>query len=89
MLLDFTHVLGQSFPIGQTRVTYIYADDSYNVAYCNFSVEIEEGKLEWRMEYLRGHNWVTLGDFTVKTRKFCQLWAVNACLWKIRKRQVA
>ena len=47
MLLDFTHVPGQTFPIGVTYVTYTYADDSYNVASCNFSVEIEQGKLEF------------------------------------------
>ena len=46
ILLYSSHVPGQGFPVGLTNVTYIYADDSYNIAYCNFSIAVEESKLK-------------------------------------------
>ncbi|XP_072044883.1 uncharacterized protein [Amphiura filiformis] len=42
MLLHATHTPGERFPIGTTSVMYLFADDSYNVAYCNFSVVVNE-----------------------------------------------
>ena len=44
MLLDFTHVSGEIFPVGSTSVMYTFADDSYNMAHCNFSVIVDQGK---------------------------------------------
>ncbi|XP_072045208.1 hyalin-like [Amphiura filiformis] len=41
-LIHATHTPGEWFPIETTLVTYLFADDSYNVAYCNFSVVVHE-----------------------------------------------
>ncbi|XP_072046539.1 hyalin-like [Amphiura filiformis] len=42
MLIHATHTSGDRFPVGTTSVMYFFADDSYNVAYCNFSVVVQE-----------------------------------------------
>ncbi|XP_072021026.1 uncharacterized protein [Amphiura filiformis] len=44
MLVDFTHTPGQTFPDGSTQVIYMFADDSYNVATCKFSVVVKTDK---------------------------------------------
>ena len=43
MLLHATHLPGESFPVGVSSVEYIFADDSYNMAVCQFSVIVNEG----------------------------------------------
>ena len=43
MLLHATHVPGESFPVGISSVEYIFVDDSHNMAFCSFSVIVEEG----------------------------------------------
>ncbi len=35
---------GSNFPVGSTNVVYQFADDSHNLANCNFTVFIEQGK---------------------------------------------
>ncbi|XP_072021501.1 hyalin-like [Amphiura filiformis] len=40
MLIYTSHTPGEKFPIGTTSVMYLFADDSYNIAYCNFSVVV-------------------------------------------------
>ncbi|XP_072046221.1 hyalin-like [Amphiura filiformis] len=42
MLIQATHSPGERFPIKTTSVMYLFADDSYNIAYCNFSVVVHE-----------------------------------------------
>ncbi|XP_072046224.1 uncharacterized protein [Amphiura filiformis] len=42
MLIHNTRRPGSSFPVGSTNVVYTFADDSYNLAYCNFSVIINQ-----------------------------------------------
>ena len=45
MLIYASHTPGERFPIGTSAVTYLFADDSFNSAYCNFSVTLKEGKM--------------------------------------------
>ncbi|XP_072021512.1 hyalin-like [Amphiura filiformis] len=42
MLIYTSHTPGEKFQIGTTSMMYLFADDSYNVAYCNFSVVVHE-----------------------------------------------
>ncbi|XP_072046102.1 hyalin-like [Amphiura filiformis] len=42
ILIDFTHLPSQLFSTGSTRVVYTFADDSFNLAFCNFSVVVHQ-----------------------------------------------
>ncbi|XP_072045211.1 hyalin-like isoform X2 [Amphiura filiformis] len=42
MLLLATHTPGEMFPIGETLVLYTFADDSFNIARCNFTITVRE-----------------------------------------------
>ena len=39
-----SHVPGDFFPTGQTRVTYTFVDGSLNTVTCGFNIRINEGK---------------------------------------------
>ncbi|XP_072017164.1 hyalin-like [Amphiura filiformis] len=41
-LLYSSHTSGQEFPIGETAVSLAFVDNSTNVAFCNFSIIIED-----------------------------------------------
>ncbi|XP_072021134.1 hyalin-like [Amphiura filiformis] len=41
VFIDSTHTPGQTFLDGSTQVIYTFADDSYNMAFCKFSVHVE------------------------------------------------
>ena len=45
ILQSSTHVPGSSFHLGSTEVSYRFTDLAENVAYCNFTVTIRQGKM--------------------------------------------
>ena len=43
--IDATHKPGDNFAVGSTtKISYVFTDDSYNTATCNFSVTVTRGK---------------------------------------------
>ena len=48
-----THLPGQFFPIGETRVTYTFQDPSNNVERCSFLIIVEQGKYTLNSLYSR------------------------------------
>ena len=45
-LMSQSHSPGDEFDVGRHNVTYAFADDSGNVAYCNFKISVVECKVK-------------------------------------------
>ncbi len=42
-----SHAPGDSFPVGTTRVSYTFVDDSGNAVTCGFNVQVIEGNFSY------------------------------------------
>ena len=43
-----SHSPGDEFEVGMHNVTYEFADDNDNVAYCVFKISVVEGNSRWQ-----------------------------------------